>query len=82
MHRDLNQRITVHGKINFMTASASMFANFYKVVKTLSEASKLRQGDILVTEMTMPAMDAVVLDGERGCCGYGRCIEPLRNRES
>ena len=29
MQKDLNQRITVHGKINFVLASASLFADFY-----------------------------------------------------
>ncbi|MCH7739258.1 MAG: hypothetical protein IIC93_03835 [Chloroflexi bacterium] len=29
MHEDLNQRFTVHGKINFVLASASLFADFY-----------------------------------------------------
>ena len=29
MHKDLNQRFTVHGKINFVLASASLFADFY-----------------------------------------------------
>ena len=41
--------------INGAGASAGVVQGTAKVVKNLSEASKLRKGDILVTEMTMPA---------------------------
>lgn len=40
--------------INGTGASAGVVQGTAKVVKNLSEASKLRKGDILVTEMTMP----------------------------
>ncbi len=40
--------------INGTGASAGVVQGTAKVVKTLAEASKLREGDILVTEMTMP----------------------------
>ena len=41
--------------INGSGASSGVIQGTAKVVKNLSEASKLREGDILVTEMTMPA---------------------------
>ena len=40
--------------INGTGASAGVVQGTAKVVKNLSEASKLHEGDILVTEMTMP----------------------------
>ncbi|MCH7735727.1 MAG: hypothetical protein IH961_11005, partial [Chloroflexi bacterium] len=40
--------------INGTGASAGVVQGTARVVKNLSEASKLREGDILVTEMTMP----------------------------